>query len=407
MASSESSGRARLLREGGLRRPFLALLAVIVLAVTGAVATPTAARTSSGDHGARGRPSISSEPWGRTAEGAVDRWTLTNGRGMRIRILTYGGILQSIEVPDRRGRVANVTLGFDNLADYVAKSPYFGSITGRYANRIAGGRFTLDGVRYQLPINNDPNSLHGGTVGFDKHIWTATPFRHRGSVGLVMRFTSPDGDQGYPGTLATTVTYTLTPGGALRMDYRATTDEPTIVNLTNHAYWNLQGEGTGSIEDHELTIRARRYTPVDATLIPTGELAGVSGTPMDFRRGTAVGERIRGGFGQLVIGRGYDHNWVLDRRGSGLELAARVSDPTSGRVLSVLTTEPGLQFYSGNFLDGTLVGTSGRMYRQGDGLALETQHFPDSPNHANFPSTVLRPGQVYRTTTVYQFGVER
>jgi aldose 1-epimerase len=393
----------------GLRRTLPVLLGVIVLAVTGAVAGPTSARTSSDGHGGRSGPSISSEPWGSTAEGAVERWTLSTRHGMRVRILTYGGILQSIEVPDRHGRVANVTLGFDNLADYVAKSPYFGSITGRYANRIAGGRFTLDGVRYQLPINNDPNSLHGGTVGFDKHIWSARPFRHRGSVGLVMTFTSPHGDQGYPGTLASTVTYTLTDRGALRMDYRATTDRPTIVNLTNHAYWNLQGEGTGSIEDHELTIKAGRYTPVDATLIPTGELAPVSGTPMDFRRTTAVGQRIRAGFEQLVIGRGYDHNWVLDRqggRGAGLELAARVTDPTSGRVLSVLTTEPGLQFYSGNFLDGTLVGTSGRMYRQGDGLALETQHFPDSPNHANFPSTVLRPGQVYRTTTIYQFGVE-
>jgi aldose 1-epimerase len=407
MASSGSPGSARALPRRALRRPFLALLGVVVLAVTGAVAGPTAARTASGGgHGGGGAPSISSEPWGSTAEGTVERWTLTSGHGVRVRILTYGGILQSIELPDRRGRVANVALGFDNLADYVARSPYFGSITGRYANRIARGSFTLDGVRHQLPINNDPNSLHGGTVGFDKHIWAATPFRHRGSVGLVMRFTSPDGDQGYPGTLATTVTYTLTGGGALRMDYRATTDEPTIVNLTNHAYWNLQGEGTGSIEDHELTIKAGRYTPVDPTLIPTGELARVSGTPMDFRRTTAVGERIRSGFEQLVIGRGYDHNWVLDRRGAGLELAARVTDPTSGRVLSVLTTEPGLQFYSGNFLDGTLVGTSGRMYRQGDGLALETQHYPDSPNHANFPSTVLRPGQVYRTTTVYQFGVD-
>jgi aldose 1-epimerase len=235
MASSGSTGRAHVLRARGLRRPVLALLAVVVLAVTGAVASPTAARTWSAGHGGRNGPSVSSEPWGRTAEGAVERWTLSNGHGMRVRILTYGGILQSIEVPDRRGRAANVTLGFDNLADYVAKSPYFGSITGRYANRIALGRFTLDGVQYQLPINNDPNSLHGGTVGFDKHIWSATPFRHRGSVGLVMTFTSPDGDQGYPGTLAATVTYTLTPGGGLRMDYRATTDRATVVNLTNHA----------------------------------------------------------------------------------------------------------------------------------------------------------------------------
>jgi aldose 1-epimerase len=235
------------------------LLGVAVLAVTGAVAGPTAARTTSAGHG-RG-PAITSQPWGSTAEGAVQRWTLTAGTGVRVRILTYGGILQSIELPDRHGRVANVALGFDNLADYVAKSPYFGCITGRYANRIARGQFTLDGVAYQLPINNDPNSLHGGTVGFDKHIWSATPFRNRHAAGLVMSFTSPDGDQGYPGRLTATVTYTLTDGGALRMDYRATTNRPTIVNLTNHAYWNLQGEGTGSIEDHRLTINAGRYTP--------------------------------------------------------------------------------------------------------------------------------------------------
>ena len=382
-----------------------AVIAGSVMAAAGpTAASPPAARAAS-VHG--GGASISSEPWGSTADGAVQRWTLTNGHGMRVRILTYGGILQSIDVPDRRGHLANVTLGFDNLADYVAKNPYFGAIIGRYGNRIANGRFTLDGTTYQLPINNDPNSLHGGTVGFDKHIWSATPFHNHGSVGLVMRLTSPDGDQGYPGRLAATVTYTLTDTNGIRMDYKATTNKPTVVNLTNHAYFNLQGEGTGSIEDHTLLLKASHYTPVDATLIPTGEVARVSGTPMDFRHATAVGARIRNGFEQLVIGRGYDHNWVLDRSGSGLGLAARLTDPTSGRVLSVLTTEPGIQFYSGNFLDGTLVGTSGRMYRQGDGLALETQHYPDSPNHANFPSTVLRPGQVYQTTTVYQFGVAR
>jgi aldose 1-epimerase len=406
MASNGSPGARAWPQRGGLRRPAVAIAGV--LALTAALTTTagaTSAGTSTAGHGGRGAPAVSSEPWGATAEGAVERWTLANRHGMRVRVLTYGGILQSIEVPDRRGRLANVTLGFDDLDDYVARSPYFGSITGRYANRIAGGTFTLDGVRHRLPLNDGPNTLHGGPVGFDKRLWATRPFRDGGSVGLVMTFTSPHGDQGFPGRLATTVTYTLTDGGALRMDYRATTDRPTVVNLTNHAYFNLQGEGTGSIEDHELTIRASRYTPVDATLIPTGELARVGGTPMDFRRATAVGTRIRDGFGQLVIGRGYDHNWVLDRRGAGLEPAARLTDPTSGRVLSVLTTEPGLQFYSGNFLDGTLVGTSGRMYRQGDGLALETQHFPDSPNHANFPSTVLRPGEVYRTTTVYQFGV--
>lgn len=374
-----------------------------------ALAVGTAPAAAAPGRSARQEPSISSQPFGATSEGPVQVWRLTNRHGMRVRILTYGGIIQTVDVPDRRGRLANVTLGFDNLDDYVTKSPYFGCITGRYANRIARGRFTLDGTTYRLPINNDPNSLHGGTVGFDKHIWATEPFRRGHDVGLVMTFTSPHGDQGYPGTLATAVTYTLTDGNAIRMDYRATTTRATVVNLTNHAYWNLAGEGSGSIEDHRLRLKASRYTPVDATLIPTGAIDPVAGTPMDFRRPTAVGARIRDDFRQLVIGRGYDHNWVLDRRGpigKGLELAARLADRSSGRVLSVLTTEPGIQFYAGNFLDGTLVGTSGRMYRQGDGLALETQHFPDSPNHPDFPSTVLRPGRVYRTTTVYQFGVE-
>lgn len=356
---------------------------------------------------AGGRATIAKEAWGTTAGGqAVDRYTLTAGK-IRVKILTYGGILQTIAVPDRHGKIANVSLGFDNLADYETKSPYFGCITGRYANRIALGRFTLDGVTYQLPINNDPNSLHGGTVGFDKHVWSAQPLRTPDGVALRLRFTSPDTDQGYPGELRATVTYTVTAGG-VRIDYEATTTKATIVNLTNHTYWNLGGEGTGTIDDQQLAINASRYTPVDTTLIPTGAIDAVAGTPMDFRRATAIGARNRDGFEQLVIGRGYDHNWVLDRRDSShtrLEVAARAVDPASGRRLTVLTTEPGLQFYGGNFLDGSLVGTSGRMYRQGDGFALETQHFPDSPNHPNFPSTVLRPGQTYRTTTVYQLGV--
>ncbi len=375
-----------------LRR--VGVVAAVVL-VTGALLTPPSNAGSAAG--------IVRESFGATAEGPVHRYTLTNGKGMRVRILTYGGIIQTIEVPDRRGRTANVALGFDNLTDYVERNPYFGCITGRYANRIALGRFTLDGVTYQLPINNAPNSLHGGDVGFDKHIWATTPFRHRGEVGLVMRYTSPHLDQGYPGTLTTTVTYTLTRGNAIRMEYRATTDRPTVVNLTNHTYFNLAGEGSGSIENHTLQLDASRYTPVDPTLIPTGSLDPVAGTPMDFTRPTAIGERIRDDFTQLVIGRGYDHNYVLDRRHrTGLERAARVVEPRSGRVLTILTEEPGIQFYSGNFLDGTLVGTSGRMYRQGDGFALETQHFPDSPNQAAFPSTVLRPGETYRTTTVYK-----
>jgi aldose 1-epimerase len=360
---------------------------------------------------AHASPKITKEAWGSTAEGQVDRYTLTNARGMRVRILTYGGILQTIEVPDRRGRLANVTLGFDNLTDYVERSPFFGCITGRYANRIANGTFTLNGQAYELPINNPPNSLHGGTIGFDKHIWAATPFTRGGDVGLVMTFTSPDGDQGYPGTLRARVTYTLTRDNGIRMDYRATTDKPTVVNLTNHAYFNLAGEGTGTIDDHLLQLNAKRYTPVDPTLIPTGTIDRVAGTPMDFTTPTAIGARNRdGSFEQLVIGRGYDHNWVLDRRDNTytkLEFAARVQEKGSGRVLTIYTTEPGIQFYAGNFLDGTLIGTSGRMYRQGDGFALETQHYPDSPNQPQFPTTVLQPGQTYQTTTVYQFSTGR
>jgi aldose 1-epimerase len=352
-------------------------------------------------------PRIEKSVFGTMPDGTViDRYTLTNGRGMRVRILTYGGILQTIEAPDRHGHTANVALGFNNLTDYLERSPYFGCITGRYANRIALGRFTLDGTTYQLAVNNGVNHLHGGNVGFDKRVWQATEIRERDTVGLALTRRSPNGEENYPGTLDTTVTYRLTTDNAIRVDYRATTDAPTIVNLTNHTYWNLAGEGSGTIENQKLTLNASRYTPVDPTLIPTGSLDPVAGTPMDFRRSTAIGERIRNGFPQLVIGQGYDHNFVLDRRDPTfrqLEPAARVTDPNSGRTLMISTTEPGIQFYSGNFLDGTLVGTSGNVYRQGDGFALETQHFPDSPNHPAFPTTTLRPGQTYRTSTVYQF----
>jgi aldose 1-epimerase len=386
----------------------LFLVAAVSVAVVSATATAALSAVSATAAGCS--PSISKAPFGSTGGQAVDRYTLRNCKDMEVKILTYGGILQEVSVPDRKNKVGNVTLGFDNLADYVAKSPYFGCITGRYANRIALGTFTLDGVTYHLPINNPPNSLHGGTVGFDKHVWAATPFTTSKTVGLVLEFTSPDGDQGYPGELTTKVTYTLTQQNEIVMDYEATTDAATIVNLTNHAYWNLQGEGTSDIYDHVLELDAPSYTPVDPTLIPTGAIDPVAGTPLDFTKPTAIGDRIRNGDEQLVIGRGYDHNWVLDRPSpsdKSLILAARVKEPDSGRVLSIYTTEPGIQFYSGNFLDGTLVGTSGHMYRQGDGFALETQHYPDSPNHANFPSTVLRPGEVYKTQTIYQFSTKK
>jgi aldose 1-epimerase len=394
--SSDQKGRKR----GNIfARLIAAVLVMLVLGALSATAAP-----------AREKPRIEKDLFGLLDDGTpIDRYTLTNGN-LRVQILTYGGILQTIEVPDRRGRKANVALGFDNLEDYVCCSPYFGNITGRYANRIAEGQFTLDGVTYQLPINNPPNSLHGGDIGFDKRVWEAEPFETRNTVGLRLTYVSPDGEQGYPGTVTAEVVYTMTRTD-IRMDYRATTDAPTIINLTNHTYFNLGGEGTGTIDDHLLKLDASHYTPVDATLIPTGEIASVKGTPMDFRRPTVIGERNRDGtFEQLVIGLGYDHNWVLDRHDDSytkLERAARLKDPDSGRVLTVLTTEPGIQFYGGNFLDGTLIGTSGRMYRQGDGLALETQHYPDSPNHPDFPSTVLRPGEVYETTTIYRFTATR
>jgi aldose 1-epimerase len=369
---------------------------------------------------------ITSEYYGTVDGQDVYEYTLTNTNKdpMEVKIITYGGIITSIKVPDRQRNMANVALGFDNLGDYETKSPYFGCITGRYANRIAEGQFTLDGTTYCLDINNPPNSLHGGLKGFDKQVWEVEEAT-AGPDGVVLKLhylslagegwdpvdnNNPTctGEKGYPGNLDTYVTYTLTDKNEIRMDYQATTNAPTVVNLTNHTYWNLAGEGEGDINDHILFLNADRYTPVDSTLIPTGDLPSVEGTPFDFRKPKPIADGIRSDHQQIVFGRGFDHNWVLERKSpddTSMILAAAMCEPTSGRVLKVFTTEPGIQFYAGNFLDGTLYGTSGRAYRQGDGLALETQHFPDSPNHPDFPSTVLRPGETYETTTIFKLEI--
>ncbi|MET9448627.1 aldose epimerase family protein [Streptomyces cinerochromogenes] len=372
-------------------------------AAAGLAATTLGTGSAQAATGPKGRKPVK-EVFGTLADGTkVYRWSLENG-GTRLKVLSYGGIVQSLEIPDRHGRYANVSLGYDNLAAYVAGTTFFGATIGRYGNRIAGGRFTLDGKQYQLSVNDGVNSLHGGAKGFNTKVWDIEPFTSGSDVGLHLYYTSVDGEMGYPGTLRTKVTFTLNRHGDWRIDYEATTDRPTVVNLTNHTYYNLAGEGSGSIYDHELWLAASRYTPTDSGLIPTGERAKVAGTPFDFSRPKPIGRDIRTGHPQLVTAKGYDHNFVLDKGVTARpQHMATLRDPGSGRTLKIFTDQPGVQFYSGNFLDGTLVGPSGRTYRQGDGLCLETQHFPDSPNHAAFPSTVLRPGQTYRTSTIHRF----
>ena len=351
-------------------------------------------------------PTVTRAAYGRLPDGrAVDLYTLANTHGVEVRVTTYGAIVTAVRTPDRAGHVDDIALGFDSLAGYLGEHPYFGAIIGRYANRIAGGQFTLDGVTYHLARNNGPNSLHGGRRGFDKVLWSAESFSRDGAAGVTLRYTSADGEEGYPGTVAARVAYTLTTRDELVVDYEATTDKPTPVNLTQHSYWNLRGEGRGDILDHVLELHASAFTPVDATLIPTGQVASVVGTPFDFRTPTRVGARIEEPNEQLRFGGGYDHNFVLDRKTTGLAPAARVIDPVSGRTLDISTTEPGVQFYTGNFLDGTITGKGGHVYGHRAALVLETQHFPDSPNHPEFPSTILRPGAVYRSQTVFRFGV--
>ncbi|QQC92255.1 aldose epimerase family protein [Streptomyces alfalfae] len=378
--------------------------------LAGAAAAGLTAAVTGTSYAAEGgaRTAPSSKPvrelFGRLADGTkIYRWSLANG-GTRLKVLSYGGVVQSLEIPDRHGRHTNVSLGYDSIEEYVAGTTFFGALIGRYGNRVARGRFTLDGTTHQLSVNDGENSLHGGAKGFNTRVWDVEPFTDATGVGLVLRHVSVDGEMGYPGTLRVKVTYTLTARGDWRIDYAATTDKATVVNLTNHTYFNLAGEGSGDIYGHELTLAARRFAPTDAGLIPTGELAKVAGTPFDFRRAKTVGRDIRAAHPQLVTAKGYDHNWVLDK---GITRApehfATLRDADSGRTMKVATTEPGVQFYSGNFLDGALTGPSGRTYRQGDGLCLETQHFPDSPNQPSFPSTVLRPGETYRSSTVHVF----
>jgi len=344
--------------------------------------------------------------FGKLADGTpIEIYTLTNGK-ISAKITTYGGIVTELHAPDRNGKTADVVLGFDSLEGYLAGHPYFGAITGRFANRIAKGKFSIDGKEFSLAVNNGPNSLHGGLKGFDKQVWKAEETTIAGAPALKLSRTSPDGEEGYPGNLAVTVTYSITADNALKIDYTATTDKPTVLNLTNHSYFNLAGPASGSILDHELTLAADQYTHVDENLIPTGKLGDVAGTPVDFTKATAIGARIGQIGGEPG---GYDHNFVVrgaEAGGKKPVFTAKVKDPKSGRVLTVLTTEPGVQFYTGNFLDGTLKGKGGVVYKKNQAFCLEAQHYPDSPNHANFPTTRLNPGDTYTQTTIYQFSAE-
>lgn len=361
-----------------------------------------------GPEGETSRGIVSQEPFGSTPDGkAVELFTMVNAGGMEVRAISYGGTIISLKTPDRTGALGDIVLGFDNLQGYLDGTPYFGAIIGRYGNRIGGAAFELDGVTYTLAANDGPNHLHGGVKGFDKVLWQGEIFDDERGIGVVFTYTSPDGEEGYPGALQARVTYTLTDANELVVDYAATTDKATPVNLTQHSYFNLAGQGSGDILGHELVLAADAYTPVDATLIPTGEIATVEGTPFDFRTPHTIGERIGAEDQQIGFGGGYDHNWVLNgTQADGMTLAARVFEPTTGRTMEILTTEPGIQFYSGNFLDGTLVGKDGAVYSYRTGFCLETQHYPDSPNQPLFPSTILRPGEEYRTTTVFRFGAE-
>jgi len=378
------------------RRLLCSCIFVLVSAIGGLLFAQTSSKQKSGvqqqDFGTRdGRP--------------ITLYTLTNTHGVEVRAMTYGGIIVSLRVPDRKGQLADIVLGHDKAEGYIPNPPYLGAIVGRYANRIANGTFTLDGKTYTLPKNDGPNTLHGGmTRTFDKVLWDGEPLK--GKNGVAFSYLSKDGEEGFPGNLKVTVTYTLTDSNELVIDYTATTDKATPINVSQHSYFNLKGEGNGDILDHEIMINADKFTPVDKNLIPTGELRAVKGTPFDFTTSTKIGARIEDSYEQMVLGHGYDHNFVLNRKGAGLSLAARVYEPTTGRVLEVSTTQPAVQFYSGNFLDGSVTGKEGHVYKRRYGLCLETQHYPDSPNHPDFPSTILKPGEKFHQTTVFKFSAK-
>lgn len=351
-------------------------------------------------------PAISKAPFGKTSDGhPVDIYTLRNRGGMEARIMTYGGIVVSLKTPDKSGKFDDIVLGYDHLEAYIKRSPFFGALVGRYGNRIANGKFSLNGKTYSLAVNsNGVNHIHGGLKGFDKVVWTANPLETSNGPALQLHYLSKDGEEGFPGNLSVTAIYTVTQDNALRLDFEATTDKDTICNLTHHSYFNLRG--AGDVLDYLVQIHAGRFTPVDANLIPTGELRPVSGTPFDFLKPAAIGDRINSDDAQIRFARGYDHNWVFDKPPGRLGVAARVVDKVSGRSMEVSTTEPGMQFYTGNFLDGTIIGKNGQAYQRRHAFCMEPQHFPDSPNHPNFPSVELKPGQVYKNTIIYKFSAE-
>ncbi|HLX71483.1 MAG TPA: aldose epimerase family protein [Verrucomicrobiae bacterium] len=384
-----------------MQTPFIRTIVVGLSAVLIAASGCSTSSSSSGG-------GITEAPFGTMPDGTpITLYTLRNSKGAEATICNYGGVVTTLKMPDRNGNYSDVVLGFDNLNDYLKGDPFFGALIGRYGNRIAKGHFVLDGTEYTLPINNAPNSLHGGDKGFDKVVWQATPHPSSSAPSLELTYVSKDGEEGYPGNLSVKAVYTLTRDNGLKLEFTATTDKDTVVNLTHHSYFNLAGQG--NVLNHVVMINADKFTPVDSTLIPTGELKPVDGTPFDFRTPTAIGARIGQNDEQLKFGNGYDHNWVLNNYTGvgGVRLAARVYEPTSGRVLEVFSDQPGLQFYSGNFLDGTLKGKGGWVYQFRNAFCMEPQHFPDSPNKPSFPSTELKPGQVYHSTIEYRFSVRQ